>query len=255
MGPDYHGVTEVPGARITPEALAMAYARYAFAVEYCAGKDVLELACGAGQGLGFLATKARSVVGADRMESLLRMAREGIGRDVPLVALDAVRLPFRQSVFDVIVLNEALYYLDTNQFWSESRRVLRPSGQLVITTINCRWPDFNPSPYSVRYHTASSLREEMSDAGFDVEVFGGFNVHNPRGAQPAISALKRLAVRLRLIPRTMKGKAALKRLFYGRLVDAPAAITDAMAPLDRPARLAAGADASYKVLYAIGKIR
>ena len=44
-----------------------------------------------------------------------------------------------------------------------------------------------------------------------------------------VSLLKRLAVRLGLIPKTMKGKRWLKRLFYGLLVEVPAEITDDLA--------------------------
>jgi len=49
---DYSTVTEVPGVLVTGEAFRMAHSRYAFAAEHCEGRDVLEIACGAGPGLG-----------------------------------------------------------------------------------------------------------------------------------------------------------------------------------------------------------
>ena len=232
----------------------MAYSRYAFAAEIARGGDVLEVACGAGQGLALLARHARSVVGADRMPDLLQQAKRGAG-SVPLVALDAQHLAFVSGSFDVVLLNEALYYLpDPVKFWDESRRVLRAGGRLLVTTINSRWRDFNPSPHSTGYHTPARLHDEMSAAGFEVRLFGGFAVAEPTGVASAVSALKRAASHAGVIPRTMKGKAALKRVFYGRLVDAPAAIEEGTAAYDRPVPL--GQDETrFKVIYAVGQAR
>lgn len=255
MSPDYAGVTEVPGNRLTREALSMAYSRYLFAAAFCSGNDVLEVACGAGQGLALLARSARSVIGADRMPGLLAQVPRGPSGRLPLVTLDAQALPFRGGVFDLVLLNEALYYLaDPVRFWSESRRVLRTDGRVIVTTINSRWRDFSPSPHSTGYHTPSRLRHEMSAAGFAVELYGGFAVGEPRGAARAVSILKRAAGHARLIPRTMKGKAALKRLFYGRLVDAPAVIEEGMSPYDPPVPLG-DRETAFKVIYAVGLVR
>jgi 2-polyprenyl-3-methyl-5-hydroxy-6-metoxy-1,4-benzoquinol methylase len=65
LATDYCTVTELPGSNATKEQLARLYHRYHFAAGFCEGKDVLEVACGAGQGLGYLARKAKSVVGGD----------------------------------------------------------------------------------------------------------------------------------------------------------------------------------------------
>src|SRR5579859_6259771 len=43
---DFSIVTELPGDRITREAMRMLQTRYRLASNCCAGKDVLELACG-----------------------------------------------------------------------------------------------------------------------------------------------------------------------------------------------------------------
>ena len=48
---NYATVTETPGNRVTRDAIAMMYTRYAFAARYCEGKQVLEVGCGAGPGL------------------------------------------------------------------------------------------------------------------------------------------------------------------------------------------------------------
>ena len=65
MVADYSIVTEIPGIGASREQIERFYQRYHFARQFCKEKDVLELACGAGQGLGYLAAKANSVIGAD----------------------------------------------------------------------------------------------------------------------------------------------------------------------------------------------
>src|SRR5262249_40538682 len=124
MGIDYSTVTEVAGIGASHEQLEMLYSRYRYAVEFCRGKNVLEVACGSGHGLGYLAGKARLVVGGDYTPSLLRVAQKHYGSRLPLVQLDAHLLPFKPGSFDVILLYEALYYLAApKQFLAECRRI------------------------------------------------------------------------------------------------------------------------------------
>lgn len=47
---DYSPVTEKAGDWVTPEALSMVYTRYRFAVDFCRGRRVLEVACGPASG-------------------------------------------------------------------------------------------------------------------------------------------------------------------------------------------------------------
>lgn len=71
---DFSSVTETNEAGLTRHAFAMNCHRYRFALDYCGGKDVLEVACGSGQGLGYLARQARNIVGGDFTENLVNRA-------------------------------------------------------------------------------------------------------------------------------------------------------------------------------------
>lgn len=62
---EYGDVTETPDTKASSEQLTRLYTRYRFASEFCKDKDVLEVACGAGLGLGYLARFAKRVVGGD----------------------------------------------------------------------------------------------------------------------------------------------------------------------------------------------
>lgn len=60
MSTDFLDVTELRGSAISAEQLDRLINRYTWAATYCQGKDVIEVACGAGPGLGLLADVPRS---------------------------------------------------------------------------------------------------------------------------------------------------------------------------------------------------
>jgi len=250
---DYSNVTEASGTLVTGEAIEMLVTRYSWAAAAAAGKDVLEVACGAGQGLGVLARVARRVVGGDYTQALLDGARRQYAGRVPLLRLDGQQLPFRDASFDVILLFEAIYYLpSTDAFLAECRRVLRPRGTLLVCSANRQWSGFNPSPHSTRYFDADSLSQLLGAHGFAVRMFGAFPASTPSASGQIVSMVKRLAVALHLIPKTMKGKELLKRLFLGPLQPFPAELqsTAASQPLV-PVSSGAG---GFKVIYAEGTL-
>jgi SAM-dependent methyltransferase len=210
--------------------LARLYQRYRLAVEHSRGKRVLEVACGSGVGLGYLAQSAVRVVGGDYTESLLHMSRDHYRERVPLVRLDAQVLPFRNGSFDTVVLFEAIYYLpDGERFFAESRRVLVDGGTLLIGMVNKEWPEFSPSSFSTRYFSATELHAMLTRQGFaPIEFFGGFpaSIGSPR--QMVIALIRRVAATLHLIPKTLGARARLKRLFYGATMPLPAEVREGM---------------------------
>lgn len=254
---DYTDVTETVGTRITREALSMLFTRYAFAREFCEGKDVLEVACGSGQGLGFLAGRARWIVGSDYTVTMVRKAKAYYNEAIPLLCLDGHCLPFRDRSFDVLICFEAIYYLSKPEnFLQECRRVLRTNGALLVCTVNNEWKDFNPSSLSYRYYSATELKRLMESHGFDVELYAGFRADRSSPSAALLSAAKRLAIRLGIIPKTMRGKEWLKRIFYGDLVPVPSEITESLAPYQKPIPIEAAEPlSSFKTLYAVAKIK
>lgn len=102
---------------------------------------LLDVACGIGtQALGF-AGLGYETVAADLSSLAAQRARdEALKRDVPLqvVGADMRFLPFRDDSFDVVVCadNAIPHLLDSTDVvgaFQEMRRVLRPSGALVVT--------------------------------------------------------------------------------------------------------------------------
>lgn len=254
---DYSHVTEVPGLRTTNEGIAMLRSRYALAAQYSVGKRVLEVGCGAGIGLNYMARHARSLVGGDYTGPLLRRAQQQLRCRCPLVQLDAHHLPFRDSSFDLVILFEAIYYLaDPVQFVRECRRVLDVGGILLVCTVNPEWAAFNPSPFSKRYLSARDLGQLLKEHDFDAEIYGTFPVRAASRRQEWTEKIRRAAVRLHLIPATMKGKELLKRLFYGRLVTLPTDLDEDHIAPQPLCSLDPGADATgFKILHAVGRLK
>lgn len=252
---DYGTVTEQIGDLVSQEALSMLYSRYHYASQYCAGKRVLEVACGPGLGLRYLAKHARFIVGGDFTQSLVDTARRSSQTVVPVMRMDAQTLPFRQESLDVVVCYEALYYFpEPDCFLKECRRVLGSDGLLLLCSVNPEWPDFNPSPWSCRYYTANALVRLLQTQGFSATVYGAFPVSKDSTRDYLVSWIKRLAVAFHLIPSTMKGKQFLKRLFLGRLAPIPSALTEGIASYHPPVPVEEGAAVhNFKILFAVAR--
>jgi ubiquinone/menaquinone biosynthesis C-methylase UbiE len=235
----------------------MLYTRYKTAAAFCEGKAVLEVACSSGQGLGYLAKRARRVVGGDYTAQVLQLARCHYGGNIPLLRLDAHALPFPARSFDVVILYEAIYYLSRpEQFLEECCRILRDGSVLLICTVNKEWADFNPSPFSTRYFSAKELSDLLQKHQFQVELYGAFPVAKGSTKDAVVSFIKRTAMALHLMPNTMKGKESLKRIFFGKLVPLPPEVVDGMADYAPPVPLSSDSqDSQYKVLYAVAHAR
>lgn len=252
MSVDFAPVTETPGTLVSSDALDMVRTRYAVAAEYCAGKSVLEVACGPGPGLGLLAACSRWLVGGDYTMAHVLQARSHYGSRVPLVQLDALRLPFRPGAFDVVVLFEALYFLPGFEtFVQACWNVLSTDGVLIIASANPEWSDFNPAPLSTRYLSAAELETVLRAHGFVVTLFGGFPATANGLRAKVLSLAKRTAVRLHLMPKTMRGKQVLKRVAFGRLRPFPVEVSATTGTFRPPVRLSAADAAGFRVIYAV----
>ncbi len=253
---DYTEVTELGGAQVSFEQVERLCHRYYWAGEYCHGKDVLEAACGTGQGLGYLAGRARSVVGGDVSQPMLRAAHDHYRARVPLCGFDAGAACFADASFDVIVLFEALYYLPAaGDFIAECRRLLRPGGTALIASANKDLYDFNPSPYSHRYYGVAELAELLRGAGFEVACFGVTRLDRLPLRQRLLRPIKKLVVSSGLMPKSMAGKRLMKRLVFGRLIEMPVEIAAGQVPYTAPEPIPADRpNTSHKVIYCAARV-
>lgn len=248
---DFTTITELAGDEVTRQQVASACHRYYWAAPYCKGKDVLEVACGSGFGLGYLAQRARSVQAGDINPALVERVSAHYGDRVPTQTIDAQALPFADGSLDVVIIFEALYYLpEPTAFVAECRRVLRPGGHVLVTNSNKDMPDFNPSPYSRTYHGVVELGRLFDPAGFTTTFFGYWTYEAAPLWQRALVPLKKAAVAMNLMPKTMNGKKFLKRIVFGSLVRMPIEIGEGMIDYAPPDPITAGVpDRRHRVVY------
>ena len=95
-----------------PGIVAMHLKRYAFALPWCEGREVLDLGCGVGYGTAFLADSAHRVVGGDVDAETIAYAQRRYGRpNVEFRVLDATALPFEDSSFDAVCSFETIEHV------------------------------------------------------------------------------------------------------------------------------------------------
>lgn len=255
---DFSAVTELPSSQATKEQMARLYQRYHLAATYSKQKRVLEIACGSGMGLGYLAQDAISVTGGDCTESLLEFARSHYQNRVNLTWLDAHSLPFGSNQFEVALIFEAIYYMaDVPKVLSEVRRILASQGTFIICTVNRDWNEFAPSPHSHKYYSVPELASLLAQEGFtSIETYGAFPVSNKQSLKSIITSLiRKIVIKFDLMPKTLEGREKFKRLFYGGLIPMPAEISAAdfnqveplmPIPANQPT-------SNYKILYFIAR--
>lgn len=97
---------------------------------------VLDVACGTGIVSMRLAENGRRIIGVDRAEGMLTLARTRLPEAV--ICGDATQLPLASASVDAVVMVWLLHLLTADQVEhaiAEAVRVLRPAGTL-ITTVN-----------------------------------------------------------------------------------------------------------------------
>lgn len=215
---------------------------------------MLEVACGAGQGLGVLQRVGATLQAGDYSPEVLANAR-AIAADVPLQVFSAEALPFPAASIDRIVLFEALYYIDAVAFLAEARRVLRPGGVILIATANKDLYDFTPSPHATRYLGATELKAELTAAGFAIDLFGYLDTEKVSVRQRLLRPAKAVASRLGLVPRSLSGREWLKKLFFGAMVTMPRALAEMPFNYKPPLSISGDVpDRRHKVIYCCAKL-
>jgi len=132
------------------------------------GRRVLEVGCGAGGGLTYIAEHFHPslAVGLDIVsENLATFGADDEAASVVLVG-NAEQLPFNDGEFDVVVSVESSeHYRRIEQFLGEARRVLKPRGHLLLADL--RWNGRFDGDWGAS-RSAKMFQHQLQAAGFHI---------------------------------------------------------------------------------------
>jgi ubiquinone/menaquinone biosynthesis C-methylase UbiE len=148
---------------------------------------LLDVACATGMSFRFLADYGE-IRGIDISDETIRLcAQRGIDR---IVKGDAVRLPFKDRSFDVVLALDAFEHFDDDiGAMQETHRVLQPGGVLVATVpaFMSLWSPHDDAYHHRRRYRRPQFRERLRQAGFRVERV----TYSTMTLFPAVFALRR----------------------------------------------------------------
>jgi 2-polyprenyl-3-methyl-5-hydroxy-6-metoxy-1,4-benzoquinol methylase len=113
-------------------------ARYHAVLPLIAGRKVLDIACGSGYGTHLLSSRAEHVTGVDISADAIQHAwGHFTAANVDYRLGSATQIPLDDASVDVVVSFETIEHIQGyRQFLAEVKRVLRPGGQLIVSTPN-----------------------------------------------------------------------------------------------------------------------
>jgi ArsR family transcriptional regulator len=135
--------------------------------------DVLDVGSGDGAAAGYLAPYCRSLTCIDTNPRMIDAAAERLGRypQTRTEVADVHELPYRASSFDSVLVFHTLTYAEKPQrALEECARVLRPSGRIVVLTLQAHEQRDITAPYGERHpgFTPRALKGLLTRAGLHV---------------------------------------------------------------------------------------
>lgn len=111
------------------------FLRMSFYPRFVPNGKILDIGCGIGKYLHYLKALGWDVYGVDISERAVKKARSSGLRHIVQGELE--RAGFQDNFFDVVNMHHVLEHLpDPNKILRETRRVLKPGGEVIITLPN-----------------------------------------------------------------------------------------------------------------------
>lgn len=133
--------------------------RYRWVTSHALGKDVLDVPCGMGWGTSRI-RGARSLTGLDLHPESIREARQRYRRHAAFRVGDMQQLGFASDSFDLVACLEGIEHVPVGvgqAFLKECHRVLRPGGQLLLSSPYCRTAPHSGNPHHVHEYSPAEI--------------------------------------------------------------------------------------------------
>ena len=225
----FETITELPNSEISELQLKRSFQRYCFAKKLSGNGRIVEIGCGGGQGLNLFLEVSNDIIGYDINRINIDICNETYKNEkrINFFQKDVEELKFEKNSIDTILIFETNYYLKNQEsFFKVLYESLEKNGKIIICSANKDWHSFNPSPFSIKYFSLDELYKLGKKCAFEVETFVSFPDKSNTIFSKMINMIKRIAVKFGLIPKTMKGKLLLKKLFTGKMCIMPNKFTE-----------------------------
>jgi ubiquinone/menaquinone biosynthesis C-methylase UbiE len=198
--------------------------RYNCVLPYIEKHDrVLDIACGTGFGSDILSeATSGTVIGGDISEDAVKECRKNWKRsNLTFEVLDGTQLPYTSNSFDKIISFETIEHTTKyNEMTAEFGRVLKPGGQLFLSTPNSNITSpvgVISNPFHTQEFNYMELRALLSKGFGVVEILGQryCRYDNKSGKQKKGRFFEKvfLSIGIRKMPYTWR--SGFMKLFFG----------------------------------------
>jgi SAM-dependent methyltransferase len=189
---------ELTGERTLPDVRAENYwfrrhlAVYGWIAERCAGRDVVDMACGEGYGVDVLARRALRVTGVDANPEAHEHARLKYTRPGVRFVRDLVE-SYAQRCDAVVFLQTIEHVQEPEAVLRHFRDMLRPGGTVYVSTPNLLTlappgAQKSDNPWHLKEYRADEFRALCASAFEHVELLGLFHARVLRAHELALRA-------------------------------------------------------------------
>jgi len=159
---------------------------YEFFEANAKNKQILEVGCGDGYGAAFLAKSVNSIIAVDYEKEVVLTAQNKYKADnLKYLCMDATKLEFKDNTFDLVCSFQVIEHVPENRllaYLAELNRVLKPQGELYLSTLNLQKMMKNPRTY--KKNPAHCKEFEIS--GLEAILSAVFNDYVIYGLHPSL---------------------------------------------------------------------
>lgn len=132
--------------------------------------EVLDIGCGPGVDVDVFTEEGYDVTGVDVTPSFLREGAERVP-EAGFVQGDMRNLPFEDAAFDGLWASASFHHVpstDATTTLRECRRVLRPGGNLFVSTKRDEEVDDDDTERHFEYYEPAAFRDMLTEAGLGI---------------------------------------------------------------------------------------